>query len=142
MDGHKKIKGIKRHVLTCSLGFILGVLVTAASTHDTAAAGVLLDRVAADGWRPERVKVDGIYTGERMGAAARRHGLDVQVSTKPPGVKGFTPLPLRWRIEAAFGTLANRFRRLTRNLEQSAAAAEDAVMIANFHRVLKAYHRE
>ena len=142
VDGHKKIKGIKRHVLTCSLGFILGVLVTTASTHDTAAAGVLLDRVAADGWRPERVKVDGIYTGERMGAAARRHGLDVQVSTKPPGVKGFTPLPLRWRIEAAFGTLANRFRRLTRNLEQSAAAAEDAVMIANFHRVLKAYHRE
>ena len=136
------VKGIKRHVLTCSLGFVLGVLVTPANVHDTAAAGSLLDRVAADGWKPERVKVDGIYTGDRMDAAAERHALDVQVSTRPAGVKGFSPLPLRWRVEATFGTLTNRFRRLTRNLEQSPAAAEDAVMIANCHRVLKAYHRE
>ena len=56
------------------------MLVTA--VHDTAAAGTLLDRVAQDGWRPERVKVDGIYTGERMAAAAERHGVDVQVSTR------------------------------------------------------------
>ncbi len=40
-----------------------------------------------------------------------------------------------------FGTLANRWHRLTRNLEQSPAAAEDAVSIANCHRLLRAYHR-
>ena len=142
VDGHKKVKGIKRHILTCSLGFVLGVLVTPANTHDTAAAGIPLDRAAADGWRPERVKVDGIYVGPRMDATAARHGLDVQVSTKPAGIKGFSPLPLRWRVEATFGTLTNRFRRLTRNLERSPAASEDAVTIANCHRVLKAYHRE
>src|ERR671910_419850 len=28
-DGNKKIKGVKRHVLTCSLGFVLAILVTA-----------------------------------------------------------------------------------------------------------------
>ncbi len=54
--------------------------------------------------------------------------------------KGFEPLPLRWRIEATFGTLSNRYRRLTRNLEQSPAAAEDAVSIANCHRLLRAHH--
>ena len=31
--------------------------------------------------------------------------------------------------------------RLTQNLEQSPAAAEDAVSIANCHRLLRAYHR-
>ena len=41
-------------------------------------------------------------------------------------MKGFKPLPLRWRIEATFGTLSNRWHRLTRNLEQSPAAAGDA----------------
>ena len=56
-------------------------------------------------------------------------------------MKGFKPLPLRWRIEATFGTLANRWRRLTRNLEQSPAAAEDAVVIANCHLLLRAYYR-
>jgi len=141
VDGNKKIKGIKRHVLTCSLGFVLGVLVTPANVHDTAAAGVLLDRVFQDGWSPRRVKVDGIYTGARMDAAAARHGLEVQVSTRPKDVKGFMPLSVRWRIEATFGTQTNRYRHLTRNLTQSPTAAEDAVQLANCHRVLKAYHR-
>jgi putative transposase len=142
VDGNKRVKGIKRHVLTCSLGFVLAVLVTAANVHDTAAAGALLDRAAEDGWAPERVKVDGIYVGPRMAAAAERHDLDVQVSSRQAGTKGFQPLPLRWRIEATFGTQTNRYRRLTRNFEQSPKAAEDAVEIANFHRVLRAYGRE
>jgi putative transposase len=142
VDGNKQIKGIKRHVLTCSLGFVLAVLVTAANLHDTAAVAILLDRAAADGWAPQRLKVDGIYVGPRMAAAAERHGLDVQVASRAPDTKGFTPLPLRWRIEATFGTQTNRYRRLTRNLEQSPTAAEDAVAIANCHRVLRAYARD
>jgi putative transposase len=142
VDGNKRIKGIKRHVLACSLGFVLAVLVTAANVHDTAAAQPLLDRAAEAGCTPQRVKVDGIYVGPRMAAAAEQHSLEVQVSSKEPGVQGFTPLPVRWRIEATFGTLTNRYRRLTRNLEQSPFAAEDAVEIANCHRVLHNYCRE
>lgn len=64
-----------------------------------------------------------------MTQAAAQHGVDVQVMTRDPGARGFKPLPLRWRIEATFGTLGNRWHRLTRNLEQSPAAAEDAVSI-------------
>ena len=141
VDGNKKVRGIKRHVLTCSLGFVLATLVTAANAHDTQPVGALLDRAAGDGWAIERVKVDGIYTGPRMAQAARDHGVDVQVTTRDADVKGFQPLPLRWRIEATFGTLSNRYHRLTRNLEQSPAAAEDAISIANCHRLLRAYHR-
>ena len=140
VDGNKKVKGIKRHVLTCSLGFVLATLVTAANVHDTAAAGLLLDRAAAGGWTPQRVKVDGIYVGARMAQAAAPHGIEVQVSTRERDVKGFKPLPVRWRIEGTFGTLTNRYHRLTRNLEQSASAAEDAVIIANCHRLIRAYN--
>ena len=39
VDGNKKVRGIKRHVLTCSLGFVLAVLVTAANAHDTQPVG-------------------------------------------------------------------------------------------------------
>jgi transposase len=141
VDGNKKVKGIKRHVLTCSLGFILAVLVTTANIHDTKAAEILLDRAAENGWALDRIKVDGIYIGPRMEAAAQRHQLEIQVSTRDSGVKGFTPLPLRWRIEATFGTQTNRYRRLTRNLEQTDIAAADAVEIANCHRVVRAYAR-
>lgn len=140
-DGNKKVRGIKRHVLTCSLGFVLASLVTAANVHDTQAAGMLLDRAAQDGWHLERIKVDGIYIGPRMAEAAQRHGLEAQVTTRERDAKGFQPLPLRWRIEATFGTQTTRYRRLTRNLEHSPAAAEDAIDIANCHRLLRAYHR-
>ena len=141
VDGNKKVRGTRRHVLTCSLGFVLAVLVTTANAHDTQPVGALLDRAAQDGWRVERVKVDGISVGPRMAQAATQHGVDVQVTTHDPDVKGFRPLPLRWRVEATFGTLGNRWHRLTRNLEQSPAAAEDAVSIANRHRLLRAYNR-
>ena len=139
VDGNKRIRGIKRHVLTCSLGFVLAVLVTSANLHDTAPVAALLDRAAANGWAPKHLKVDGSYTGDRMQDATRPHGLDVQIASRPADAKGFTPLPLRWRIEATFGTLTNRYRRLTRNLEQSTPAAEDAVAIANGHRLLRAF---
>ena len=136
---HKKVRGIKRHVLTCSLGFVLAVLVTTANAHDTQPVGALLDRAARDGWSIRRAKVERIHTGGRMAQVAQEHDLDVQVTTREAGMEGFKPLPLRWRIEATFGTLANRWHRLTRNLEQGPAAAEDAFSIANCHRLLPAY---
>jgi transposase len=68
--------------------------------------------------------------------------VEFQVSTRETGVKGFAPLPLRWRIEATFGTATNRYRRLTRNLEQHAKGAEDAFELAHFRRVLRVYARD
>ena len=141
VDGNKKVRGIKRHVLTCSMGFVLAILVTAANMHDTQPVAALLSLAAQDGWSVERVKVDGIHVGPRMVQAATDHDVDVQVTTRERDERGFRPLPLRWRIEATFGTLSNRWHRLTRNLEQSPAAAEDAVTIANCHRLLRAHHR-
>lgn len=86
-DGNKKPKGIKRHVLTCSLSFVLASLVTAASVHDTQAAGQLFDCAARNGWAPEGIKVDGIYVGARMEEAAASHGLDIQVTTRERNAK-------------------------------------------------------
>jgi putative transposase len=140
--GNKKIKGVKRHVLTCSLGFVLAVIVTPASVHDTKAAEMVLDRAVENGFIIERVKVDAIYTGPTIEAASRLRNVEFQVSTRESKVKGFAPLPLRWRIEATFGTAMNRYRRLTRNLEQHAKGAEDAFELAHFRRILRVYARD
>jgi putative transposase len=137
VDGDKKVKGIKRHVLTCSFGFVLAVFVSAANLHDTHGLEPLLERAAEAGWDLRRVKVDAIYTGAAVRAAGDRHDIDVQVSLRDPAARGFAPLPVRWRIEATFGTLTDRHRRLTRNLEQSSEAAENVVEIANLRRVLR-----
>jgi putative transposase len=141
VDGNKKVRGIKRHLLTCSFGFVLAVLVSAANLHDTHGLEPLLERAAEAGWDLRRVKVDAIYTGPVVRAAAERHAVDVQVSRRNPAARGFAPLPVRWRIEATFGTLTNRYRRLTRNLEQSGEAAENVVELANLRRVLRVLTR-
>jgi putative transposase len=141
IDAHKKIKGIKRHVLTCSFGFVLAVLVSAASLHDTHGLAPLLEQADATGWKLAQVKVDGIYTGPTVRAAAKRHEVEIQVVLRDSASRGFAPLPLRWRIEATFGTLTNRYRRLSRHLEQSADAAENLVEVANLRRLLRVLTR-
>jgi len=137
VDGNKKVRGIKRHLLTCSFGLVLAVFVSAANLHDTHGLEPLLERAAEAGWDLRRVKVDAIYTGATVRAAGERYGIDVQVSVRDPAARSFAPLPVRWRIEATFGTLTNRYRRLTRNLEQSGGAAENVVEVANLRRVLR-----
>src|SRR5215204_5931142 len=141
-DGNKKIKGIKRHVLSCSLGFVLAVVVTPASVHDTKAAEMVLDRAVENGFTIKHAKVDAIYTGPTINAVSGLYKVEFQISTREPEAKGFAPLPLRWRIEATFGTGTNRYRRLTRNLEQQAKSAEDAFELAHFRRILRVYARD
>jgi putative transposase len=77
-----------------------------------------------------------------MGEVAARHGVEVQVSTREAQAKGFQPVPIRWRIEATFGALSTRYRRLTRHWEQSPAAAEDGIRIVNCHRLMQAHQRQ
>src|SRR3954464_12463141 len=141
VDGHKKVRGTKRHVLTCSFGLVLAVFVSAANLHDTHGLEPLLERAAEAGWDLRRIKVDAIYAGPTVRAAAERHAVEVQVSLRDPAARGFAPLPVRWRIEATFGTLTNRYRRLTRNLEQSPEAAENVVEVANLRRILRVLTR-
>ena len=109
---------------------------------DTKAAELVLDRAVENGFTIERAKVDAIYTGPTIEAVSGLYKVEFQVSTRETGVKGFAPLPLRWRIEATFGTATNRYRRLTRNLEQHAKGAEDAFELAHFRRVLRVYARD
>ena len=80
-----------------------------------------MDRAVENGFRLDRVKVDGIYTGPTIEAVSGRHKVEFQVSTRNSKSGRFAPLPLRWRIEATFGTMTNRYRRLTRSMLQTAS---------------------
>jgi putative transposase len=100
-DGNKRIKGIKRHVLTCSFGFILAVLVTAANVHDSHAFPTLRERSRDVGWSITRVNVDGIYQGETVDKAAARHQVKVQIAARDPASKEFTPLTGRGELRDA-----------------------------------------
>ncbi|WP_456302773.1 IS5 family transposase [Streptomyces mirabilis] len=72
-DGGKKIKGRKRHIVVDTLGLILAVMVTPASTGDRDAAQDLLAQTTRRHHRLRRVWVDSGYTGMLVHRAARDH---------------------------------------------------------------------
>lgn len=121
IDAGKKIKGRKRHIVTDFLGLLLAVVVTAASVSDTAGGRELVDQVAAEHPSVSTLLVDNGYRSS-VAARAETAGIDLVVSQKPNGAKGFVPTP-RWAVERTFGWLMQH-RRLARDYETLPERAE------------------
>jgi putative transposase len=130
-DAGKRIKGRKRHILVDTLGMILGVFVTPASTTERDGAKGLLDRILGYFHWLRVLWVDGGYTGEAFAqwVKERRPKLEVEVVKRSDDVTGFKVLPRRWVVERTFGWLM-RHRRLVRDYERTEMSAEAWVYIA------------
>jgi putative transposase len=130
-DAAKRINGRKRHLLVDTLGLVLGVAVTPASTPERDGAQVLLARVL--GWYTwlRLLWVDGGYTGETFAHWVKglRPKLKVAVVKRSDDTRGFAVLPHRWLVERTFGWLM-RQRRLVRDYETTDTSAVAWVYIA------------
>jgi transposase len=123
-DAGKKIKGRKRHILTDTLGNLIGVIVTAASVQDRDGAKTLL---CAFGHLFERLRVifaDGGYGGklveftDQVGKQFGFQPLRLEIVKRSDSAKGFHILPKRWIVERTFGWLM-KSRRLNRDHERN-----------------------
>ncbi|MFE5513025.1 IS5 family transposase [Streptomyces sp. NPDC056529] len=128
IDAGKKIVGRKRSIVTDTLGLLLAVLVTAASVQDSTAGAALLDRVAADHPRVRKVWVDGGYRQHLVEHAATL-GIDMEITARKPGTRGFTPIPKRWAVERTYGWLMLN-RRLARDYESLPTRSEAMIHLA------------
>lgn len=137
IDGNKKIKGRKRHILVDTLGILIAVLVHPANWSDSQGGKELIKTVSehlkrmqlifADqgyqegfisfveqlGWRveikkPENVEMRGVW-GEK--------------ETEKEVPRGFQVLPKRWVVERTFGWLG-RNRRLSKEYDMLPASSE------------------
>ncbi|MEH0474965.1 IS5 family transposase [Streptomyces sp. B21-097] len=127
-DAGKKIVGRKRSIVTDTLGLLLAVLVTAASVQDSVAGTQLLDQVAAGHPGIRKVWVDGGYRQHLVEHAAAL-GIDMEITARKPGTRGFTPIPKRWAVERTYGWLMLH-RRLARDYENLPARSEAMVHLA------------
>jgi transposase len=117
-DGHKRRKGAKTHAAVDTLGHLLALAVTPASTDERTQVGTLAARVqAVTGQAVELAFVDQGYVGPQPAAAAAAHGIRLQVVKLPEAKRGFVLLPRRWVVERSFAWAA-RFRRLARDYER------------------------
>ena len=137
IDAGKKIKGRKRHIATGTLGLLLVVLVTAASVQDTPGGRAVVTELATRHPTVSKAWVDSGYQ-RSVAEAGAGHGIDVEVVSKDPGQRGFSPLPKRWAVERTYGWLMLH-RRLARdyeNLPERSRAMIHWAMIDNMSRRL------
>ncbi|MFE5828642.1 IS5 family transposase [Streptomyces erythrochromogenes] len=128
VDAGKKIVGRKRSIVTDTLGLLLAVLVTAASVQDPAAGTSLLDQAAAEHPRIHKVWVDGGYR-QHLAEHAATPGIDMEITTRKPGTRGFTPIPKRRAVERTYGRLMLH-RRLARDYETLPTRSQAIIHIA------------
>jgi transposase len=136
-DPGKKIVGRKRGLVTDTLGLLLAVVVTAASVSDNAIGADLLDQASTTHPTLAKTWVDAGFKNTLVehGAAL---GIDVEVVTKDPTVKGFSVVKRRWVIERTIGWLMHH-RRLARDYEtlpDNSASMITIAMIDNLARRL------
>lgn len=128
IDGNKKVKGIKRHVIVDKNGFLIAIMITVANIHDGQAALQLM-RVLKNLWSSVKVILaDGGYRGEIIEQIKRNFDYLLQITLRTDR-NIFQIQPKRWVIERTFSWFDND-RRLCRHYELLMETAEEMVKLS------------
>ena len=118
IDGHKKISGRKRFIVTDTLGLILAISITPANTAERQGAKEVFKEMR--GKYPAMLKIlaDQGFDGQAfVNEVLLTFRWIVEIVTKVTGVGGFQVVPKRWIVERTFGWLGFQ-RRLVKDYEQ------------------------
>lgn len=93
-------------------------MVHRANIVDRLGAPLLLWRMGLQRMWPrlEIIYADAGYSGPIVSAASEQLGCKLEISSPPPGTKGFAPVPQRWKVERTFGWLG-RSRQLSKEYD-------------------------
>lgn len=134
IDGGKKIKGRKRHIVVDTMGNLLSVVVHAANIHDTKSGKEPAKQAYLMYPTIEIFCGDAGYRKSFEEDMLREFGFTIDISEriKP----GFEILPKRWIVERTFAWMGNS-RRLSKDYEILTNSAEAMVYISHLHTLLK-----
>jgi putative transposase len=138
-DGGKKLRGVKRHIVVCSLGLLIAVTVTAACDDDGTAAPKVLGRLTAEHrTRLAKVRADRKYRNHSLDRWMKKEGVGyvIEVVQRPAGSVGFVKLPKRWVVERTFAWLG-RYRRNSRDYEWRPESSESFIKVCSIHQMLR-----
>lgn len=130
IDGGKKVKGRKRHIITDTLGLLLSVVVHAANEYDGKKAFEVIKTLKYRFERMKKIYADGGYRGDELrDKLAKELGYDLEITLRSDKATEFKPLPKRWVVERSFAWL-NGFRRLSKDYEKLTETSETMIIIA------------
>ena len=135
IDGNKKVKGIKRHIVVDKNGFLIAVMVTIACVHDGKAAFLLARCLKELCCHIKVILADAGYRGEVAAKIKKAFGYALEVIVSGDKSNGFKPIGKRWVVERTFSWFDN-YRRLCRNYEFTFDSAEEMVKLAAIRMLL------
>lgn len=137
-DGGKKVKGRKRHLLVDTLGLLIAVLITGAGIDDGNAAPQLLALISAAAFpRLETIFGDNKYHNHDLHAwmVTHRPTWRLEITTRPEGSTGFTPVRKRWVVERT-NAWNGRSRRNSKDYERKPVSSASMIQISNIRLML------
>ena len=133
-DGHKRVKGRKRHILVDTLGLLIASRVEPAGMSDRRAGGRLVAGLSPIWPSIRTVIADASYQSRRLAAEIKRHAgwrLLIVKRSEP----AFKIVGLNWIVERTFGWLG-RHRRLSKDYEFKVQTSETLIEIAAIRTML------
>jgi transposase len=136
-DAGKKINGRKRHIVTDTLGLLLGLVVHGADIQDRDGAPLVLNSIRHSFPWLRHVFADGGYAGPKLRAALENLGdWTMEIVKRSDAAQGFELIPRRWVVERTFAWLG-RCRRLAKDWEKNIKSAEAWILIAHIRLVTR-----
>lgn len=130
-DAGKKIKGRKRHILTDTVGLLIGVVVHSAGIQDRDGAPQVLSSIRKSHPWLRHVFADGGYAGPKLKDALTKIGTwTIEIVKRSDKAEGFELIPRRWVVERTFAWLG-RNRRLAKDFEKLIKSAVAWILVAH-----------
>lgn len=130
-DAGKKIKGRKRHIITDTLGLMVGITVHGADIQDRDGAPDVLKSIRYSYPWLRHVFADGGYAGPKLRAAMAGAGSwTIEIIKRSDIAKEFKILPRRWVVERTFAWLG-RCRRLAKDVENLTSVSKAWALVAH-----------
>ncbi len=138
IDGGKKVKGRKRHIVVDTSGLLMSVCVHAANEHDSKTALAVVCDLPSKYPRLKHIIADGGYRGELARNMKNRFGLNLQVVLRTDSSK-FKILPKRWIVERTFAWFEN-YRRLSKDFEYKTDTSQAMIRTMMIRLMLNRLH--
>jgi putative transposase len=138
IDGNKKVKGRKRHIVADILGCLLTVVVHAANIHDTVGAERVLEKAIETYPTLQGFCGDEGYNGTAV-EASKKLGRPIEISKKiigDAGDKKWRVIPKRWIVERTLAWAQNS-RRLSKDYEVNISNSEAVMKVSEIRLNLK-----
>ena len=134
IDGDKKVKGRKRHIVVDTMGNLLDVVVHAANLHDTKSGILVARKVMAQSPTINTFSADAGYRKSFEKMMSEEFQCQVDISEKIKG--SWQIIPKRWVVERTFSWL-NHSRRLAKDVEKSVSSEVSFVKLSHISRILR-----